>query len=106
MSAPSDEIDRLRAENAELRGRVEDAEREIDVLRREALQRRTEVRAMAEALPTAVSRRAMLQQMTSDVLHHPDKAGMLRRAIAKLGRAPRKLVRSGRARWDARGVDR
>jgi hypothetical protein len=27
------------------------------------------------------------------VVHHPDKPGVVKRAIAKLGRAPRKLAR-------------
>jgi hypothetical protein len=101
-----EEVERLRAENAELRRRVDDAEVAIAVLRREALERRSQVRQLAESLPTAVSRRAMLVQMADDVLHHPDKAGMARRAVAKLGRAPRKLVRSLSGRLHADGEPR
>ena len=83
----------LRAENTELRRRVELAEREIATLRAEALERRREVRALAEALPTAMSRHALVTGMLRDVRHHPDKKGVLARAVAKLGRAPRKAVR-------------
>ena len=60
---PPTEIDRLRDENAELRRRVEAAERDIEVLRAEALARRAEVRTLAEQLPAAVSRKALLAQM-------------------------------------------
>lgn len=90
---PSAEIERLQAENAELRRRVGLADEQIEVLRSEALARRAEVRSLAEALPTAMSRHALLTAMARDVRHHPDKAGALRRAIRKLGRAPRKAVR-------------
>lgn len=48
---------------------------------------------MAEALPTAMSRHALVTGMLRDVRHHPDKAGVVGRAIRKLGRAPRKAVR-------------
>ncbi len=89
----SAEIDRLSAENAELRRRVDTAEQLIATLRDEALARRAEVRAMAEALPTAMSRHALVTGMLRDVRHHPDKAGVFGRAIRKLGRAPRKAVR-------------
>lgn len=88
-----DELVRLRAENAELRRRVDLAEASIATLRDEALQRRTEVRALAEALPTAMSRHALVMGMLRDVRHHPDKAGVARRAVRKLGRAPRKALR-------------
>ena len=89
----SAEIDRLSAENAELRRRVQAAEQQIETLRDEALTRRAEVRAMAEALPTAMSRHALVTGMLRDVRHHPDKAGVFGRAVRKLGRAPRKAVR-------------
>ena len=88
----SAEIDRLSAENAELRRRVDAAEQQIATLRDEALARRAEVRAMAEALPTAMSRHALVTGMLRDVRHHPDKAGVFGRAIRKLGRAPRKAA--------------
>jgi hypothetical protein len=89
----SAEIDGLEAENAELRRRVELAEQQIATLRAEALARRSEIRAMAEALPTAMSRHALVTGMLRDVRRHPDKGGVLRRALRKLGRAPRKAVR-------------
>jgi hypothetical protein len=89
----SAEIDGLSAENDELRRRVHAAEQQIEALRGEALQRRAEIRAMAEALPTAMSRHALVTGMLRDVRHHPDKAGALGRAMRKLARAPRKAVR-------------
>lgn len=95
---PSADIDRLAAENAELRRRLELAHEQIDVLRSEALARRAEVRSLAEALPTAMSRHALVMGMLHDVRHHPDKAGVLRRAVRKLGRAPRKAARLLRQR--------
>lgn len=89
----SAEIDRLTAENAELHRRVVAAEEQIATLRTEALARRAEIRAMAEALPTAMSRHALVTGMLRDVRHHPDKSGVISRAVRKLGRAPRKAVR-------------
>ena len=62
-TVPDSEIDRLRAENDELRRRVEAAEHQIEVLRREALERRAEVRELAESLPAAVSRRRLMLEM-------------------------------------------
>jgi hypothetical protein len=62
-TVPDSEIDRLRAENDELRRRVEAAEHQIDVLRREALERRAKVRELAESLPAAVSRRRLMLEM-------------------------------------------
>jgi chromosome segregation ATPase len=90
---PAAEIDRLEAENAELRRRIGLAQEQIDVLRAEALERRAEVRSLAEALPTAMSRHALVTGMLHDVRHHPDKAGVVRRGIRKLSRAPRKAAR-------------
>jgi len=89
----SADLDRLSAENTELRRRIDVAQATIDQLRSEALERRAEVRAMAEALPTAMSRHALVRQMLHDVRHHPDKPGVLGRAVRKLGRAPRKVAR-------------
>lgn len=86
-------MDRLRDENTELRRRVVAAEQVIGELRADALQRRAEVRAMAEALPTAMSRHALVKGMLHDVRHHPDKGGVVRRGVRKLGRAPRKAAR-------------
>jgi hypothetical protein len=88
----------LQAENAELRHRVELAERELTRLRAEALERRAEVRTLAEAFPAAMSRHALVTGMLRDVRRHPDKKGVVVRAVRKLGRAPRKAVRLVRAR--------
>ena len=49
--------------NAELQRRVDAAEAEIDALRADALARRAEVRRLAESLPAAMSRRALLADM-------------------------------------------
>jgi hypothetical protein len=95
---PSTDLAALQAENAELCRRVELAERGIAQLRADALQRRAEVRSLAEAFPTAMSRHALVTAMLRDVRHHPDKRGALTRAIHKLGRAPRKAVRLVRER--------
>ena len=93
MSAADPELNRLQAENAELRRRVELAETAIATLREESLARRAEVRAMAEALPAEVSRRTLVRTMIDDAVHHPDKAGVVRRGVRKVGRAPAKAVR-------------
>ena len=94
MTTPDDSLEALRAENAELRRRVTEAEAMLTALRTEALERRTEVRALAESLPTVVSRRTVLRTMAGEAVHHPDKAGVAKRAVRKLGRAPRKAVRT------------
>jgi len=88
-----DEVGRLRAENDELRRRVEAAEASIATLRAEAAARRAEVRALAEALPAAMSRHALVREMVHDVRQHPDKRGAAERALRKVGRAPRKAAR-------------
>jgi len=88
-----DENAELRDENAELRRRIDAAQAIIDELRADALERRREVRELAEALPTAMSRHALVRGMLRDVRHHPDKRGVVVRAVRKLGRAPRKLAR-------------
>jgi hypothetical protein len=82
----------------ELRRRADLAETSIDELRSEALDRRAEVRALAEALPVVMSRSALLRSMASDAWHHPDKPGVLRRGVRKLARAPRKALRVLRGR--------
>lgn len=96
---PSTDLAALQADNAELRRRVELAEREIAQLRTDALARRAEVRSLAEAFPAAMSRHALVTAMVRDVRHHPDKKGALTRAIRKLGRAPRKAARLVRERF-------
>ena len=92
MTNPS-ELAELQATNAELLRRVQLAEDTIEQLRNEAIERRAQVRELAEALPTAMSRNALLKSMASDVKHHPDKAGVAKRLVMKLGRAPRKAMR-------------
>ncbi len=89
----AEQLARHASENAELRRRLELAEATIDELRVEALARRTEVRQLAEALPTAMSRHALLRSMAADVKNHPAKAAVAKRGVAKLGRAPRKAMR-------------
>jgi hypothetical protein len=88
----------LAAENAELRRRIDAAEAAIAVLRSEAIVRRREVREMAEALPAAISRHALVMGILHDVRHHPDKGGVVRRGVRKLGRAPGKALRIARQR--------
>jgi len=90
----SGELDHLRSENAELRRRVEEVRIEIDALRAESLQRRAEVRDLVADLPKVVSRRAVLKQMAIEGAHHPDKSGVMGRAVRKAGRAPRKAYRT------------
>lgn len=89
----TDDLVRLRDENASLRARVEAAERLLDELQAESLQRRAEVRELVADVPAVVSRRAVVRELVAGAVHHPDKAGVAARAVRKLGRAPRKLVR-------------
>ncbi|MFT3853922.1 MAG: hypothetical protein QM733_14445 [Ilumatobacteraceae bacterium] len=90
---PDSDLDTLRAENDELRRRVEVAEAVIAELRQGAQARRAEVRAMAEQLPAELSRHALIRGTLRDAVRHPDKAGVARRALRKLGRAPVKASR-------------
>lgn len=87
-------IAQLRTENDDLRTRIGLAEEALATLREEAMRRRAEVRSLVEDLPAAMSRRTMVTAMLRDVRHHPDKSGVVRRALAKVGRAPRKIARS------------
>ena len=89
----SEELEHLRSENAELWRRIDEVRGEIDDLRAESLQRRAEVRALVADLPTVVSRRTVVRQMLREGAKHPDKSGVLGRALRKLGRAPRKAFR-------------
>jgi hypothetical protein len=89
----SEDLEHLRAENAELRRRIDTAQAEIAQLRDESLHRRDEVRALVADLPTVVSRRQVVYTMLQDGVRHPDKAGVVKRAVRKLGRAPRKALR-------------
>ena len=67
----SEELDHLRAENAELRRRMEMVRAEIDQLRAESLQRRDEVRRLVADLPAVVSRKAVIRQMFVRGGRHP-----------------------------------
>ena len=89
----SEELDRLRSENAELHRRIEVVRAEIDELRAESLERRDEVRRLVADLPTVVSRRTVVREMLREGANHPDKPGVVGRALRKLGRAPRKALR-------------
>jgi hypothetical protein len=92
-TVPSDELDHLRSENAELRRRLEMVRVEIEELRAESLQRRHEVRQLVADIPTVVSRRTVVREMVRDGAKHPDKKGVIGRAFRKLLRGPRKAMR-------------
>ena len=92
MSA-DDELQLLRAENDDLRRRVEAAEAAIGTLREEALQRRQQVRDLVADLPVAMSRKTLLRQVFSDAVRHPDKKGVAVRAVNKARRGVRKATR-------------
>ena len=77
----TEELERLRVENETLRARVADAQRSLDELRAEALARRAEVRELVEALPAAMSRRSIVAGLWRDVLHHPDKRGVVQTRV-------------------------
>lgn len=49
--------------------RLRRAEAEIARLQQEVLQSRAEVRALAEAIPAAVSRKAVLRSVVADLIH-------------------------------------
>ncbi len=87
----------LRAENDSLKARFAEIEGELAVLTDQALERRAEVRRLAEELPAAMSRKTLLLQMVDDVRHHPDKRRMAGRAVAKLGRGVKKVGRTVRS---------
>ena len=89
----SEDLDQLRSENAELHRRIEVVRAEIDELRAESLERRDEVRRLVADLPTVVSRRTVVREMLREGANHPDKPGVVGRALRKLGRAPRKALR-------------
>jgi hypothetical protein len=86
------DVEALQRENADLRARVELAEAAIAELRAEALQRRQDVRDLVAELPAAMSRATLLRQVARDVVRHPDKRGVLLRAVGKARRAVRKAL--------------
>ncbi len=67
--------------------------RELDRLRAEANARRDELRQIAADLPAAMSRRALLRALVGDVRRAPNKGEIVKRGLAKLGRAPRRALR-------------
>lgn len=89
----SDGVEALRDENADLRRRVLVAEAAIQELRAEALERRQEVRALVADLPVVMSRKTLLRQVASDAVHHPDKKGVVVRAVNKVRRTVRNAMR-------------
>lgn len=60
----------LRAENAELRRRVELAEATISRLTEESLARESTARQLVADLPRAVSRKSLLVDMVRDIFGH------------------------------------
>ena len=82
----SGELETLREENADLRRRVVAAEAAIAELRTEALERRQQVRALVADLPVAMSRKTLLRQVASVVVHNPDKKGLVVRVVNKVRR--------------------
>ena len=87
------EIGALREENADLRRRVVVAEEAIHELRAEALERRQQVRALVADLPVVMSRKTLLRQVASDAVRHPDKKGVVVRAVNTLRRTVRYALR-------------
>lgn len=87
------EVERLRAENADLLRRVLAAEAAIDELRREALERRQQIRTLVAELPVAMSRKTLLRQIGRDALRHPDKRGVIVRIVNKMRRTARNTTR-------------
>ncbi|MDJ0768344.1 MAG: hypothetical protein QNJ12_06100 [Ilumatobacter sp.] len=78
------------------RSRSPDAEALIDELQRESELRRAELRAIAAAMPEAVSRRALVRSMAKSIATAPDKPRVVRRVVAKIVRTPLDMVRGRR----------
>lgn len=68
-------------------------EAQLDLLQQESEQRRTELRAIAAQLPETRSRRVVLTTMVRDFRTNADLSDIVSRALRKLGRAPRALLR-------------
>jgi hypothetical protein len=77
-------------------------EARLDALEREAVERRNELRAIAESLPAATSRRFVLTSMVRDLRAAPDRGTVARRTVRKLARAPRDAFRALAARSGSR----
>lgn len=73
---------------------------QLDELQRASEARREELKSLATAMPEATSRRWLVKQMISEVVHAPDRTSVAKRAVLKLLRTPADLVRraSGRVR--------
>ena len=93
MSNEETDITALRDENAVLRQRVVIAETAIAELRAESLVRRQQVRDLVADLPVAMSRKTLLRQVVRDAVSHPDKKGVVVRAVNKGRRGVRKATR-------------
>ena len=87
------DIDAIRRENAALRQRIVVAETAITELRAESLERRQQVRDLVADLPVAMSRKTLLRQVVRDAVSHPDKKGVVVRAVNKARRGVRKTTR-------------
>ncbi len=55
--------------------------------------RRAELRSVVDALPAALSRRALVRAAAVDLRHAPGKTDVLRRAVKKIGRIVASTVR-------------
>ena len=73
-------------------------EAKLDELQRASDARREELKALAAAMPEATSRRLLVKQMISEIVHAPDRTSVAKRAILKVLRAPTDLVRRVRSR--------
>ncbi|HUF98863.1 MAG TPA: hypothetical protein VMM60_12110 [Ilumatobacter sp.] len=72
-------------------------EAQLDELQRESEARREELKALAAAMPEATSRRLLVKQMVSELVHAPDRTSVAKRAILKVLRTPTDLVRRVRS---------
>ena len=61
-------------------------------------QRRTELRAVLDDLPAALSRRALVSAVITDARAAPDKGAVVTRGLRKLGRMPASAWRRARSR--------
>lgn len=71
---------------AEIERRLTDLERASD-------ERRRELREMASELPAALSRRALVSGVLTDLRHAPNKGAIARRGFSKLARSPKAVAR-------------
>lgn len=69
---------------------------QLDELERQSNERRAELQRLAAQIPAALSRRAVLRSIVADARRSPNKGEILRRGLAKVGRAPGRLIRAAR----------